>query len=109
MSLNYIFRSIPASPLRRALSPLPCIKRESIIVRLEGDLGALGEVKHVAGHGMHALARLVGDVEGALDDDLHLVVGVCVDEGGAFFEAVEACGEGLLGVDFVAGGVLGWC
>lgn len=68
------------------------------VVSSEGDLAALGKVKHVARHRVHLVAGLVADVEAALEDDLHLVVGVLVDERRAFGEAVEACRDGLFGV-----------
>ena len=51
---------------------------------------------------MDFLARLVFDVVAAFDDDLHLVVGVRVDEGVAFFEAVEAAADGGGGVEVLA-------
>jgi hypothetical protein len=52
---------------------------------------------------VHFLARLVADVELALEDDLHLVVGVRVDERRAGLESVEAAGERLFGIVDVAG------
>ena len=61
------------------LFPLPDEKSKPKIVRLKRNLRALGEVKHVALGRVHFLARLVRDVEAAVDDDLHLVVGVLVD------------------------------
>jgi hypothetical protein len=71
-------------------------------------VGALGrtEVKHIPGLGRDALPRLaVRDLVLALNDDLHLVVGVGVDQRLALFEAVESRRDGFLGVDFVAGKV----
>ena len=61
---------------------------------------------------MDFLARLVFDIEAAFDDDLHLVVGVGVDERGAGFEAVESAGYGgggreVLAVGFGCVGVSG--
>ena len=86
------------------LPPLPHKEAQPITIRRERNLGALGKIQHIARHGVHLLARLVLDVELALDDDLHLVVGVGVDERGALFEAVEAGGDGFFGVDFLAAG-----
>ena len=92
----------PTIPLRSALGPLPRVKRQSITLRGKGNLGAFGEKENIAGYGVHFLAGLVFDVIFALDDDFHLVIGVGVDEGGAFFEAVETAGDGFFGVDVVA-------
>lgn len=52
---------------------------------------------------MHLLARLVFDIIAAFDHDLHLVVGVRVDERVAFFESVEAAADGGGGVEVLAG------
>lgn len=50
---------------------------------------------------MDRLASLVLDVKLALQDDLHLVVGVGVDKRGALFESVDTATHGLLRVDLV--------
>jgi hypothetical protein len=51
---------------------------------------------------MHALASLVTDVEFALEDDFHLVVGISVDKRRAFLESVDATADRLLRVDLFA-------
>lgn len=47
---------------------------------------------------MDRVPRLVGDVEAALEDDLHLVVVVCINKRGSFLQAIEPGGYGLLWV-----------
>lgn len=47
-------------------------------------------------------ARLIRDVEAALDDDLHLVVGVLVHKRRALLQAVEPGRYGLLWVSFLS-------
>ena len=47
---------------------------------------------------MHSLARLIADVELALNDDLHLVVRVRVHQRSTLLETVEAAADGLVGV-----------
>ena len=56
------------------------------VVRLKRNVRTLGEVEHIALSRVHFLARLVRDIEAAVDDDLHLVVCVLVDKR-------SACGE----------------
>ena len=63
--------------------PLSSIKRQTIIIGLERDLGTSWEVKHVALRCFDLLASLVADVEVAFENDLHFVVMVFVDERGA--------------------------
>lgn len=116
--LMYIRRA-----LRRPLSPLSSLKsistnfpakadmityveRQPVVVRRERDLRPLGEIKHISGGGSDLLARFIRDFELALEDDLHLVVGVGVDERGAFFQSVEATRDRLFGVVFLAGRML---
>lgn len=53
---------------------------------------------------MNGLAGLVADVEFALQNDLHLMVGVGVNKGSASFESVNSAADGLLGVDLLAAG-----
>lgn len=52
---------------------------------------------------MHFLASLVTDVEFTLYDDLHLVVGICVNKRGTLLQSVEASADWLLGVELLAG------
>ena len=53
---------------------------------------------------MHRLASLITNVELALQDDLHLVVGISIDKGSSLLESVDATADGLLRVDLVAAG-----
>lgn len=69
--------------LRSTLLPRAAEESQAIVISGEGDLRALWEVEDVALDGLDAGAGLVLDVEVALDDDLHLVVGVLVHEWGA--------------------------
>jgi hypothetical protein len=78
------------------------IKGQPIRRRRKGNLTSLGEIKHISRFRQHRLARLVGDLKLAFQDDLHLVVGVLVDERGALFETVEATRNRLVGVVLVA-------
>ena len=86
-----------------SLTPLPGIKGQAIGLRLESDDRALGKVKHVPGDRVDLLPGLVGDVEFALHDDLHLVVRVRVDQRSACLESVEATGNGLRRLKLVTG------
>lgn len=64
----------------------------------EGNLGALREVEDIAGLGGDLLTGLVRDLEFALQDNLHLVVRVLVDQRGTLLETVETARDRLLGV-----------
>lgn len=64
----------------------------------EGNLGALREVEDIAGLGDDLLTGLVRDLEFALQDNLHLVVRVLVDQRGTLLETVETARDRLLGV-----------
>lgn len=55
-------------------------------------------IENVALDSVHLLAGLISNVELAVDDDLHLVVSVVVDERRALLETVEAGGDGGDGV-----------
>ncbi len=57
---------------------------------------------------MNLLTRFVGNVEFSLHDDLHLVIGVSVDEWGACLESVEAARDRFLGIILVAVEMLDW-
>lgn len=61
------------------------VECQSIRRRGKSNLCTLGEVKDVTRLSSDFLTGLVGDLEFALEDDLHFVVGVLVDEWGAFF------------------------
>jgi len=76
--------------------PLPGIERKPIIVRLEGNIAASREVKHIALGRLDLVARLVADVEVAFQDDFHLVVVVLVHERSAFLKSVEAASNRTL-------------
>jgi hypothetical protein len=47
-------------------------------------------IKHIALHCMHLLSRLVRDIEFAINDDLHLMVCVFVDQRRAFLQSIES-------------------
>lgn len=85
------------------LLPLPHIESQAVRFCRECYFAPFGEVQHVPCHCVHLLPCLVGDIEFALDDDLHLVVGVLVYQRRSLFEAVETCRYGFLRVDFIAG------
>ena len=53
---------------------------------------------------MNRLASLVADVELALQDDLHLMVGISVNKRSSLLKSVNATADGLLGVDLLAAG-----
>lgn len=72
------------------LSPLSSIKSQSIITRLKLDLTTFREMEHISRNSMDCLPSFVRDVKGTFKDDLHLVVGVGVEEGSPLFETVEA-------------------
>lgn len=78
------------------LRPLSTVKSQQVILALEGDGCATREEEDVAGFGEDLGACLVGDGAAALEDDLDLVVGVCVHEGGALLHAEEAACYGLV-------------
>lgn len=81
-----IYPAVPNDPLRSILLPLPTEEPKPKIVRLKRNFRALGEIKHISFSSVHFLARLVRNVKAAVDDNLHLVVCVLVDEG-------SACGD----------------
>jgi len=59
----------------------------------KGDGAALGKVQHVALDGVHFVAVLVANVELAINNHLHLMVVVGVNQRGALLLAVEARGD----------------
>jgi hypothetical protein len=64
---------------------LPHKEPQPIVISLEQYLASLWEKEHIALLALDLLARLVGDVEVAFDNNLDLVVRVCVFERSAFF------------------------
>jgi len=66
------------------------VERQAKVLGRERDLAALGEVEHITLDGVHLVARLVGNIEVAVNDDLHLIVVVAVDERSTLLQAVEA-------------------
>jgi len=94
----------PSPGSRRTLLPLSGVEGVAVVVSRERDLAALWEVEDISRYRVHLVARLVTDVEAALEDDLHLVIRVLVDQRRALLEAVEAGGDGLLGVVLIAAG-----
>lgn len=85
---------LPNPPCHTLLSaippPLPTVKPQPALLRLKSDDTPLGKEKHISLCRFDALSALIGDFKVAVDDDLHLVVGVGVDERGAGVEAKEA-------------------
>ena len=69
---------------------LTSIERQAVRVCLECNNAALGEVENISRNRVHGLASLVADLELALKDDLHFVIGICVDKWCAFFEPVKS-------------------
>lgn len=80
------------------------VECQTIRLGRKGNLRSLGEIEHIAGTGSDLLACLIRDLELPLQDDLHLIVGVGVDERGTLLQTVEATRDGLLGIVLVAGG-----
>lgn len=81
--------------LRLSLPPLPAIKAQPTLLRLECNDATLRKEEDVPLRCLDALPALVRDLKIAVHDDLHLVVGVGVDERGARVEAVKARGDGV--------------
>ena len=114
----HILLSTPLSPLylfshhsppnsSPILPPLPTEKPQPPLLRLKRNHTPLWKEKHIPLCSFDALATFIRDLEVAVDDYFHFVVGVGVDEGGAGVEAVEAGGDGGGGVGgpvFAGGG-----
>ena len=81
--------SSSSSNLRTTLLSLAGIESQPICLSLESDDSALGKVKHISRNSMYFLTGLIGNVKLPLDNDLHLMVGIGIDEWGAGFESVE--------------------
>lgn len=84
------------SNLSGILPPLPAIKPQPPLLRLERDHAPLGKEEHIALRRLDTLAALIRDFKVTVHDDLHLVVGIGVDERGAGVETVEAGGDGVV-------------
>lgn len=69
--------------LRGALLALTAVETKSKVRSRESNLGASREEEYISCCSVHTLACLIGDVEGAVDNDLALVVGIRVNERGA--------------------------
>jgi len=83
------------------LLALASVEGQAVGVGLEGNNAALGKVENITSNGVDGLTGLIADVELALQDDLHLVVGISVNKGSSLLESVDATADGLLGVDLV--------
>ena len=83
------------------LGPLTTEESQTPIDRLESDVGSLGEEKHVPLARLDRLTGLIRDFEIAVDDDLHLVVRVLVNQRLARIETVEAGTDGRLWREFL--------
>ena len=101
-----IHHFVRTSSLSSSLLPLPRKKRQSVILRRKCNRAPIGKEENISSLAQHLLARLILDRHASLDHNLAFVVCVCVYEGGALFEPVEAAGDGLVRVDFIAVGVL---
>ena len=77
------------------------IERQSISLRRKGDLRSLGEIKHIPRRGRHLLARLIGNLKLALQDNLHLIVGIGIHQWGPFLQAIESARDRLFGIILV--------
>ena len=53
---------------------------------------------------MHRLTGFITDVKLSLQDDLHLVIGVRVDQRRSLLKSVDSAADGLLGVILVGAG-----
>jgi len=72
-------------PSSAVLSPLPTEETQPPFYSLECDHASLRKEKHIALHCFDGLSTLIADLKVPIHDDLHLVVGVGVDEGSAWF------------------------
>lgn len=50
----------------------------------------------------HTLPSLIRDLKLTLNDDLHLVISIRVDQRLPFFKTVQAAGDGFFGVKLLA-------
>ena len=87
--------------LRSVLRPLPTKKSQPPFLRLERNHAALWEKEHVALCRLDTLPTLIRYFKIAVHNDLHLVIGIGVDERGARLEAVEAGGYWVFGATAV--------
>ena len=78
------------------LPPLPTIKPQTPLLRLKSNHTPLGKEEDIALRRLDTLPTLIRDFEIAIHNDLHLVIGIGVDERGARVEAVEARGDGVV-------------
>ncbi len=69
-----------------------------MVGRVEGDRASLWEVEDVARRSMDLLSCLVGYLNFALDDDLHLMIRICIHEGRSLLQTIETTGDCLVGV-----------
>lgn len=78
-------------------------KPQPIRISRKCNCHTLGEEKHIPWTSLHLLACLIGDFKLAFKNNLHLIVGVCVDEGRSLLKAVEPGTDGLVRVGFFTG------
>ena len=78
------------------LSPLPAIKPQPPLLRLKSNHTPLGKEEDIALRRLDTLPALIRNFKVTIHDDLHLVIGIGVDERGARVEAVEARGDGVV-------------
>ncbi len=92
--LNNPFSSPHHRQSSAILPPLSTKEPQASLHSLESNHTPLGEEKHIALCSLHALSTLIRDFKVTIDDNLHLIVSVGVNERGAGVEAVEASGDG---------------
>lgn len=83
-------------PLRRIPPPLPHKEPQPALLRFKRNHAPLWKEEDIPLFRLHALPALIRNLKVAVNDDLHLVVGVGIDERGTRFEAVEARGDGVV-------------
>jgi len=87
----------PSSHHRHSSAILPSLSTkepQASLHSLESNHTPLGEEKNIALCSLHALSTLIRDFKVTIDNNLHFIVRVGVDERGARVEAVEASGDG---------------
>lgn len=66
------------------------------------NVGPLTEMEDIPRPCSDAPPCLIRNLELALDDDFHLVIGVRIDQWLPFFETVQTARDGFLGVELLA-------
>jgi len=100
---NNIFFHLICPRLGGTLFSLTTVETQAIAVGGKCDFAALGEIEDIAGRGMNRLTSFIRDVEFSFHNDLHLIIGVGVDQRCALLKSVEPGTDGLLGVVLLTG------